>query len=80
MKQDERDMLIRVDQRMTDFTKVAEKFMTKAESEEGFARCQVHKADMANLDKSIGRVRKGIWGIASSMFLATMGLFYNMFK
>jgi len=80
MDPNERDMLIRIDQRMTDFTKVAEKFMTKAESEDGFARCQVHKTDMVNLDKSMGRIRKGIWGVATAIFGGIIALTINIFK
>ena len=80
MKQDERDMLIRIDQRMNDFTGIAEKFMDKAESEEGFARCQVHKADMANIEKGMGRMRKGMWGIASALLSGVIAITVSLFK
>ena len=72
MEQDERDLLVRVDQKMNDFMATAEKFITKAESEEGFARCQVHKSDMGHITKSLSRTRKGIWAAAGAIIIKVL--------
>jgi hypothetical protein len=65
MNQEERDeLLIRIDERVKKIRLDQRTLTEEANSKEGFARCQVHKADTENMNRSLSRLRRSIWGMA----------------
>ena len=58
----ERDeLLIRLDERMHATHEVVHELKTSMKSDDGFARCQVHKEKVATIEKSVKVAKRLTW-------------------
>ncbi|MHC4640108.1 MAG: hypothetical protein ACYS32_00585 [Planctomycetota bacterium] len=68
MDAEERDeLLIRLDERVDKIRVDQKEYMRKAESPEGFGRCQIHTADLKEIKSTLTWTRRGLIGGAVAL-------------